>query len=120
MTDKEFIEALATAQGIGGFYDADWNRLLSLARVGAAKQQPPEGAVKLKIAAAYDQPGNILMLVSCGDYEYPADALREAEAHIDATHSGIVTFCLPRKQTPEVEGRIVDAVANAATKAVES
>jgi len=119
MTDNEFIDALATAKGIGGFYDSDWNRLIELARAGAAKQ-PPEGAVKLKIAAAYDQPGNILMLVSCGDYEYPADALREAEAHIDATHSGIVTFCLPRKQTPEVEGRIVDAVANAATKAVES
>ena len=103
MTDKEFIDALATAKGIGCFHDADWNRLIELARAGAAKQ-PPEGAVQLKIAVAYDQPGNILMSVACGDYEYPADALREAEAHIDATHSGIVTFFLPRKQTPEVEG----------------
>ena len=108
MTDKEFIEALATAKGIGGFFDADWNRLIELARVGAAKQQLTEGAVQLKIAAAYDQPNNILMLVSCGDYEYPADALREAEAHINATHSGIVTFFLPRKQTPEVEGTTHD------------
>jgi len=107
MTDNEFIEALATAKGIGGFYDADWNRLIELARAGLAKS-PPKDAVKLKIAAAYDQPNNILMLVSCGDYEYPADALREAEAHIDATHSGIVTFFLPRKQTPEVEGTCDD------------
>lgn len=71
-------------------------------------KKPPEGSVQLKIAVAYDQPNNILTLVACGDYEYPADALREAEAHINATHSGIVTFSLPRKQTPEVEGTTHD------------
>ena len=105
MTDNELIDWAEAQMGIGlTLEQALANRLLSLARVGAAKQQPPEGAVQLKIAAAYDQPNNILMLVSCGDYEYPADALREAEENINATHSGIVTFFLPRKQTPEVEG----------------
>jgi len=74
----------------------------------AEVKQPPEGAVKLKIAVAYDQLDNTLMPIACGDYEYPEDALREAEAHINATHSGIVTFFLPRKQTPEVEGTTHD------------
>jgi len=105
MTDNELIDWAEAQMGIGLTHgeQALVKRLISLARVGAARQ-PPEGAAKLKIAVAYDQPGNILMSVSCGDYEYPEDALREAEAHIDATHSGIVTFFLPRKQTPEVEG----------------
>ena len=108
MTDNELIDWAEAQMGIGlTLEQALANRLLSLARAGAAKR-PPEGSVQLKIAAAYDQPGNILMLVSCGDYEYPADALREAEAHINATHSGIVTFFLPRKQTPEVEGTTHD------------
>ena len=106
MTDKEFIEALATAQGIGGFYDADWNRLLSLARAGLAKQ-PPEGAVKVQLAVVYGVGGEVISF-PCGDWEAPEEALNAARRCVDMpTHVAIVTAWLPPLppvQTLEVGG----------------